>query len=72
MLLSMMWLSGCQTTSGLSNLPKFPHPPAEVGRELTPRCFPRMADKNEVLNLCPATKDWLAKLMKYEEQTKVK
>lgn len=71
MLMLLIFVNGCQTVQ-TNSLPKFPHPSKEVGQEINPRCFPRMADTHEVLNLCPHTKDWLAALIKYEKEMAVR
>lgn len=42
-----------------------------MGAEINPLCFPKTARGGRA-NLCPAMKDWAAKLIKHEAMTKVR
>jgi len=70
LIICIFFLSSCVEKPQTRINPPFPHPPAAVGAEIAPRCFPVVVDTGERLNLCPAFKSWSAQLMKYEAQMK--
>lgn len=71
MLMSTLLLSGCPgRDKPVLAVPAFPMPSAAVGQEINPLCFPEGKDGR--VNLCPAFKNWIAALMKYQAQMMVK